>query len=784
MDVSEQARVLRRRWVLIAAVVVVGLIALSVFGRGPKPAWRATTALVFTESGSPPRDAFIQDLTSAAALARTPIVTSRVAARLNATNDPEDLARLITARANPDANTVELTTTSAYLAPGKAGLLVNAFAVELAGALQDQQAALAKQASDAAAADQQASAAQLKDVEAKLAASAKAPIDQQEALRAQRDAIIRHLQDTIVNNLAVPRQQALTHVGGATATKIEQNGLAPTTRPGWMLAAFVLAIIGCAVALVVERVQGRLYGRNAVERAFGLPVLAEVPAVGDAGVVAATAPLSAAADAFRDLRTSLARLGRPPIRHGSGRGTQLEMTAAMVTSAGPHEGKTTAAVNLAAAVAETGKSVLVIDCNMRQPDAHRQLGAAPGPGLSDVLLGTATLDQVAVPTAVPGVRLVGGGHPTDNPAALLARQHDFVALARMLADFVVLDAPPLSVHDASELVWMVDAVVVSCRDGRTTVKAALHAQELLGLLGSPPGGVVLFTEGGEGEGAEVGQVPLAVPPADRDATPPAPPPPPPPPTLSARIGPPPPPPAPPSPPEPVGTGGSIAYAPSGSVGVLARPAPPAARPPTGTDADTVDWATRAEPQHAGADSDAIRRQLALPARRVAGWAGTAALMIVLWFIIRAFLFQSFYIPSPSMAPALVPGDRVLVSKLSYRLHDIHRGDIVVFKRPPHLEAGPEVKDLVKRVIGLPGDTVEARDGEVIVNGTALTEPYVPKGAVTTSVAPTHIPAHHYWVMGDNRSVSEDSRYFGPISQSLVVGRVFLQIWPFSHIGLI
>ncbi|MBV8235720.1 MAG: signal peptidase I, partial [Acidimicrobiia bacterium] len=733
---------------------------------------------------SPPRDAFIQDLTSAAALARTPIVTSRVAARLNATNDPEDLARLITARANPDANTVELTTTSAYLAPGKAGLLVNAFAVELAGALQDQQAALAKQASDAAAADQQASAAQLKDVEAKLAASAKAPIDQQEALRAQRDAIIRHLQDTIVNNLAVPRQQALTHVGGATATKIEQNGLAPTTRPGWMLAAFVLAIIGCAVALVVERVQGRLYGRNAVERAFGLPVLAEVPAVGDAGVVAATAPLSAAADAFRDLRTSLARLGRPPIRHGSGRGTQLEMTAAMVTSAGPHEGKTTAAVNLAAAVAETGKSVLVIDCNMRQPDAHRQLGAAPGPGLSDVLLGTATLDQVAVPTAVPGVRLVGGGHPTDNPAALLARQHDFVALARMLADFVVLDAPPLSVHDASELVWMVDAVVVSCRDGRTTVKAALHAQELLGLLGSPPGGVVLFTEGGEGEGAEVGQVPLAVPPADRDATPPPPPPPPPPPTLSARIGPPPPPPAPRSPPEPVGTGGSIAYAPSGSVGVLARPAPPVARPATGTDPDTVDWATRAEPQHAGADSDAIRRQLALPARRVAGWAGTAALMLVLWLIIRAFLFQSFYIPSPSMAPALVPGDRVLVSKLSYRLHDIHRGDIVVFKRPPHLEAGPEVKDLVKRVIGLPGDTVEARDGEVIVNGTALTEPYVPKGAVTTSVAPTHIPAHHYWVMGDNRSVSEDSRYFGSISQSLIVGRVFFQIWPFSHIGLI
>ncbi len=243
---------------------------------------------------------------------------------------------------------------------------------------------------------------------------------------------------------------------------------------------------------------------------------------------------------------------------------------------------------------------------------------------------------------------------------------------------------------------------------------------------------------------------------------------------------------PPSPaPEPVGSGGSsMANSPSSSVGVLTRPAPPAARPQEATESETVDWTTRAEPRQEGVDADSIRRQLALPARRVAGWAGTAAVMVALWFVIRAFLFQSFYIPSPSMTPALAPGDRVLVSKLSYRLHDVHRGDIVVFKRPPHVQAGPEVKDLVKRVIGLPGDTVEARDGQVIVNGRALNEPYVAKGAVTTPVSPTHIPANHYWVMGDNRSVSEDSRYFGSISGSLIVGRVFFQVWPVSSVGLL
>jgi signal peptidase I len=140
-----------------------------------------------------------------------------------------------------------------------------------------------------------------------------------------------------------------------------------------------------------------------------------------------------------------------------------------------------------------------------------------------------------------------------------------------------------------------------------------------------------------------------------------------------------------------------------------------------------------------------------------------------------------------MAPALKPGDRVLVSKLSYRLHGVHRGDIVVFKRPPGLSravAGPEVKDLVKRVIGLPGDTVEARDGHMIVDGRTLNEPYVPRGAVTTPVPPTLLTPNHYWVMGDNRSVSEDSRYFGSISGDLIVGRVFFQVWPISHIGFI
>ncbi|MBV9285482.1 MAG: CpsD/CapB family tyrosine-protein kinase, partial [Acidimicrobiia bacterium] len=501
MDVSEQARVLRSRWHIIAAVVVVGLAALAVLGRGPAPKYRGSATLVFDESGNPPRDQFVQDLTAAAALTRTPLVTTRAVGRLNAVNSEQDLASKITAQANPGDNTVVITTVP-YASKSKARQLADGFAAELSNALGDQQASLSKQSSEAVAADQTALADQLKGLEAKLAAAAKAPIDQQEVLRAQRDAVLRHLQDTLVANLALPRVQTLTRVGPVTANKVEHDRLAPTTVPGWMLAAGVLAILGCAVALVVERIEGRLRSRAAVERAFGLAVLAEVPAFDGDGIVAATEPLSAAADAFRDVRTSLARLGRPRGRNGAGRPASLELSSALVTSPSAGDGKTTTAVNLAAIVAETGKSVLVIDCDMRAPNAHDHFGVDAGPGLSDVLLGAATMEQVAVPTSVEGVRLVGAGRATQNPAALLARQHDFVSSARTLADFVILDAPPVSAHDTSELVWMVDAVVIACRTGVTRVAAAEHAQEVLEALGSPPAGVVMLTPAAAEEPAD------------------------------------------------------------------------------------------------------------------------------------------------------------------------------------------------------------------------------------------------------------------------------------------
>ncbi len=153
------------------------------------------------------------------------------------------------------------------------------------------------------------------------------------------------------------------------------------------------------------------------------------------------------------------------------------------------------------------------------------------------------------------------------------------------------------------------------------------------------------------------------------------------------------------------------------------------------------------------------------------------------FAVRAYVAQSYIIPSPSMEPTLMIGDRILVDKLSYHLHDVGRGDIVVFAKPPKELADPTIKDLVKRVIGLPGDVIWSSGGRVYIDGKPLSEPWLPPGTVTTGITRQKVPPNEYFVMGDNRSDSQDSRFFGPIPRSLIVGRVVLRIWPLSHVHL-
>ena len=163
---------------------------------------------------------------------------------------------------------------------------------------------------------------------------------------------------------------------------------------------------------------------------------------------------------------------------------------------------------------------------------------------------------------------------------------------------------------------------------------------------------------------------------------------------------------------------------------------------------------------------------------------SVVIAVILALFVRTFVVQAFRIPSDSMVPTLVQGDRVLVNKLSYDAHDLNRGDVVVFSRPPGLPAGPdEPEDLIKRVIGLPGDELVTRDGDVYVNDRLLSEPYLPEGTASYGLdQPITVPDDQVFVMGDNRENSTDSRVFGPVDTDSVIGRAFMVMWPPGRIG--
>lgn len=154
----------------------------------------------------------------------------------------------------------------------------------------------------------------------------------------------------------------------------------------------------------------------------------------------------------------------------------------------------------------------------------------------------------------------------------------------------------------------------------------------------------------------------------------------------------------------------------------------------------------------------------------------AALITAL--VLRLAVVQAFSIPSESMERTLLIGDRVLVNKLN---KGVHRGDLIVFERPKGEQASA-IKDLIKRVIALPGETVEARDGKLFVNGKQLDEPYLQPGIVTYMDHPVTVEADHVWVMGDNREKSRDSRFFGAIPQSSIIGHAFIRVWPPNRFG--
>lgn len=161
-------------------------------------------------------------------------------------------------------------------------------------------------------------------------------------------------------------------------------------------------------------------------------------------------------------------------------------------------------------------------------------------------------------------------------------------------------------------------------------------------------------------------------------------------------------------------------------------------------------------------------------KEIISWILTFLIAFALAFAIRAYIFEPYKVQMSSMNPTLYENDLIIVNKFIFKLREPKRGEVVIFK-PPYGD-----KDYIKRVIGLPGETIEIKDGFVYINGEKLIEPYI-KNSTPGDLPPLEIPEGKIFVMGDNRNNSLDSREFGPIDLEKLDGRADIIFWPLKHI---
>ena len=166
-------------------------------------------------------------------------------------------------------------------------------------------------------------------------------------------------------------------------------------------------------------------------------------------------------------------------------------------------------------------------------------------------------------------------------------------------------------------------------------------------------------------------------------------------------------------------------------------------------------------------------------RNLLEWAWILLGAVLLAMAMRAYVVQGYWTTSGSMEETLQVRDRVLVNRLSYRLHDVRRGDIVVFEKPTGVNS--DADDLIKRVMALEGETIEARDNALYVDGHRVLETYLAPDEVIRDFGPVLVPENHIFVMGDNRDNSSDSRVFGSIPEETIIGRATVLYWPLGRI---
>ena len=540
MDSLAYFRAVRRHWLVVVACVVVGA-ALGVASTrlestsnpASRPAFKATHTLFFEPSqASALFTSAFSNLDQMAVLTTTGPVPNAVADELGGDKTGRELAEQITTLANPTTNTLEITAVDGDA--DRAVDLSDTFAEALVENLVAKDIEELDDLRERARAEVADLQAQIDSLSTQIVA---APPNL-EVLRAQlvsatsrySDAFdeLRELEDadeptsplsTLEPADAVPieRSEFESRLALGRLGTNNINAGAPTSTepvastsssafdgevPRGVLGGLIGLFAGFGLAVFAERLDRRLRTREAVEEAFQLPVLADVPKLAakdqaEFTIVSQDAPVSPAAETYRSIRSALLfqhAVGLAASSNGAGAyshdarpapsfdSDQIDPIIVMVASASPKEGKTTTTANLAAVFAETGSSVLVVNCDFRRPLIHRYLGIEDTP-------------RRVVGTRIPGVKAITNvlDDTDDNPARIVAEQRRLINAARGQFDVMILDtAPLLSANDAVELVGCADLVLLVAKAEQSTTIDAARAIEMLERVNAPVAGVVFM----------------------------------------------------------------------------------------------------------------------------------------------------------------------------------------------------------------------------------------------------------------------------------------------------
>jgi Mrp family chromosome partitioning ATPase/capsular polysaccharide biosynthesis protein len=540
MDLLAYLRVLRRHWVLILVLTLVGGAigaATAAFDNGNSKSrtyYKATHTLVLdTSQDSSSYHSAFTNLDQIAILATTGDVPDRVAKKLGSPLEGRQLAEHVITTTNGTTSTLDITAVATT--PKYAVALAETFADELVASLTEKDQARLVKTRDTTIARMNS----LKDQIGQLDVQIGGQPAGNDLLVAQRDSVVNQYRLAYENfqelaavsadtgrlstlesaqSIPISSDEYTTRLSrgelGENNVQIGANNQSDTSITTsndssfkgpvsrGVLGAILGLLAGIGLALVSDRLDRRIRTREDAESAFGLPVLAEIPVLTHAQqknseVMAHSAPLSRTAEAYRAVRSSIMfqRASKITVEGFDGRGdsengyrsaslfepAHQDPLVVMVASAVPKEGKTTTSANLAAVFAEAGAKVLVVNCDFRRPTIHRFFGVEDEPER----VSQTSIPRVSVVTNV--LRDTGA-----NPAMVVAAQRHVINAARGRFDVIILDtAPLLTANDAAELVSSADLIVLAARTDLSTIDGAQRAIELLSRLDAPLSGVVM-----------------------------------------------------------------------------------------------------------------------------------------------------------------------------------------------------------------------------------------------------------------------------------------------------